>query len=150
MTRSRARLGRRLTALALTLGSVLSGARSSRADEPALSAHLECPHAAEPGRIVCALEVSAASGRLVWADALVVQAPAFARPLRSRASIPVAPSGATSAKLALVASEPGEGELLVLVRGVLCQPHSNGNFCAPSQVAVSAKVLVDAQGSPPP
>jgi hypothetical protein len=147
--RALVRLRDRAAALALA-AIVLATASSSSAEEPEMRARLACPAAASPGRVVCVLEVSAASGRLVWVDALVVQAPAFARPLRSRLVAPVAANGSSSLKLALVASEPGQGELRVRVRGVLCQEDANGDFCSPSVLPVSAKLELAPPAPTPP
>jgi hypothetical protein len=129
---------------------VLAVAPSSSAEEPELRAQLTCPAAASPGRIVCVLDVSAASGRLVWLDALVVQAPTFVRPLRSRLVVPVAANGSSSLKLALVASEAGQGELQLRVRGVLCHESASGEFCGPSLLPVSAKLEISALAAAPP
>lgn len=103
---------------------------------------------AGPGRILCELTTHAAQGKLVWSDALVVRAPAFARPLRSRLvaqfATPAA-SGGAWAKLALVATESGAGKLELLARGVICHDGPAGEWCAP----VQAKVSVDLQVSAP-
>jgi hypothetical protein len=124
---------------------LLAASRSAQADSSGLSARLECARATAPGRIVCELTASASSGKLVWVDALVVQAPPFARPLRSRFVAQTEPAGAlgtASAKLALVASELGIGELELRVRAVLCHEGPNGEWCGPQIVPVSGVVEV--------
>ena len=141
----RARGGHALILLGLFVASP-----SARADNEALSARVECAPAARPGRILCELTANASSGKLVWADVLVVQAPSFARPLRSRVVAQVAPSGAASAKLALVASELGAGELQLRVRGVLCEQGPSGEWCGPEMVRVSAAVEVGQVASKAP
>jgi hypothetical protein len=121
--------------------------------EPALDARVVCAPAIGPGRIVCEFSAAAPSGKLVWVDALVVKAPAFARPLRSRVVAPLAASGergTASAKLALVASELGQGTLDLLVRGVVCQEGPSGEHCAPLQARVSAAVNVGQPAPPQP
>ena len=121
-----------------------------QAEPPALQAQLTCERAAGPGRILCELRTSARSGRLVWSDALVLRAPPFAPPLRSRCVAKLesaATPGTASAKLALVASAPGQGQLELLARGVVCREGQNGEWCAPEVVPVSA--LVDV-GAPAP
>jgi hypothetical protein len=125
-------------------GLLLAVSSSVRAEGPRLSARVECAPAAGPGRILCQLSASAASGKLLWVDALVVQAPPFARPLRSRVVAQVAadPLGTATAKLALVASEPGQGELQLRVRAVVCEEEPSGEACAPEQVLASGKVMV--------
>jgi hypothetical protein len=121
--------------------------------EPELDARVACAPAVGPGRIVCELSAAASSGKLVWVDALVVKAPAFARPLRSRVVAPLAASGdlgTASAKLALVAAELGQGTLDVLVRGVVCHEGPSGEHCAPAQARVSAAVEVGQPAPPVP
>jgi len=133
--------------------SVLGVAPAVRAEGSALSARMECAPATGPGRIVCELNVSASSGTLAWVDALVVQAPPFARPLRSRVTLQVGPAGAlgaASAKLALVASELGRGELQLRVRSVVCRESSSGESCGPEVVPVVAVVLVGQPAPSPP
>ncbi len=131
-------------ALALSLGFSLGAARA-RADEPPFQATLTCQPAAGPGRILCTLGARAAQGKLVWSDALVVHAPAFARPLRSRFVAQLDSAAAArgaSARLALVASAAGEGKLELLARGVVCQEGPSGEWCAPVQAPVSVEIRV--------
>ena len=138
------RAGSLLVAFGLAL------APSVDADTPPLRAELECQRARSPGRVVCELRISASSGTLVWSDALVVRAPPFARPLRSRVSAELGTSaepGVAKAKLALVASEPGQAPLGILARAVGCREHAAGEGCFPEVLSVSAPVQVDA---PPP
>jgi hypothetical protein len=133
--------------LALLLGI----APSARAEDPALSAQVGCAPVASPGRILCDVTANASLGKLVWVDALVVQAPPFARPLRSRvvAQVEAASTPATaSAKLALVASELGTGELALSVRAVVCQEGPSGEWCGPEIVRVSAPVVVGQAPAP--
>ena len=145
-----ARVGGRVCGCVWVVASVLGVAPAANAEGSVLSARVECASATGPGRIVCELNVSASSGKLVWVDALVVQAPPFARPLRSRVVLQVGPAGAlgtASAKLALVASELGRGELQLRVRGVVCRESPSGESCGPEVVPV---VAVVAAGQPAP
>ncbi|MEI9940543.1 MAG: hypothetical protein WDO69_25290 [Pseudomonadota bacterium] len=134
------------------LGCVFGLSLASRlqADDSPFQASLSCEPAAGPGRILCELTTRATQGKLVWSDALVVRAPAFARPLRSRFVAQLgtsAASGGAWAKLALVASEAGAGKLELLARGVICHDSAAGEWCAP----VLAPVTVDLRvGSPSP
>ncbi len=116
-----AQLGRWSLVLLATLT-----ANAAAADSPVLAAELECQRASRPGRILCELSTRAQSGKLVWSDALVVRAPEFARPLRSRFVAQLDPSGAASAsaKLALVAASAGQGKLELLARAVVCRAGS--------------------------
>ena len=128
--------------------------QSGQARNPALQAQLQCEPEAAPGRILCELRTQAAAGTLVWSDALVVRAPAFARPLRSRFAAQLGTSnvgpGVAWAKLALVASQPGQGELELLARGVVCRVGPSGESCTPEFVAVTAAVLVGRAGPAAP
>ncbi len=111
---------------------------------PILTAQLSCQRATGPGRILCELDTQARSGKLVWSDALVVRAPGFARPLRSRFVAKLDSSGAprASAKLALVASATGQGKLELLARGVVCNVGASGEWCGPEAVPVTALIEV--------
>jgi len=123
----------------------LSLASSLRAEPPELQALLHCEPAAGPGRILCELRTSARTGRLVWSDALVVRAPTFARPLRSRFLTQLGTAGAPGggfAKLALVATGAGQGQLELLARAVVCRDGANGEWCAPEVRSVRALVEV--------
>ena len=137
----------RLALSSAVLGLVFS--TPLRADVNRLEAHLSCQSAAGPGRVLCELTTKPASGKLVWSDALVVRAPAFARPLRSRFVAQLGAGnepGAAWAKLALVASHPGEGKLELLARGVVCPDPGAGEPCKAVVLPVSALVTV---GTPP-
>jgi len=135
---------------ALVLASSVLLTSHSRAAEPALRASLSCPPEATPGRIVCELAVQAGEGKLVWSDALVVRAPTFARPLRSRFVAQLTPSGGASAKLALVASSAGEGQLELLARAVLCHDASAGEWCEPVRASVTVGLHVAPLSLPAP
>ena len=132
--------------LSLALGG--SFASPLQADDLPFQASLSCQPAAGPGRILCELQTRATHGKLVWSDALVIRAPAFARPLRSRLlaqlGAPAAAGGAW-AKLALVASEAGQGKLELLARGVVCFDGPAGEWCEP----VLAEVAVEVRVGPP-
>jgi hypothetical protein len=137
------RLGARLLLLGLSLSASL------HADAPALEARLSCQRAAGPGRVLCELSTQALSGKLVWSDGLVVRAPSFARPLRSRFVAQLGAGsepGAAWAKLALVASASGQGRLELLARGVVCRDPGAAESCQALVLPVSALVEV---GAPP-
>ena len=133
----------RRAALVFAIG--LLGASHVHAEGPLFQASLSCPPAAAPGRIVCELVTRATAGKLVWSDALVVRAPVFARPLRSRfvAQLGATPAtGEASAKLALVATEVGDGKLELLARGVICHEGPAGEWCGPVRAAVTTDLWV--------
>jgi hypothetical protein len=115
-------------------------AAAPSAAEP--EARLSCRNEPAPGRVLCELELEASSGRLAWADALVVRTPDFARPLRSR----VGPRDARSAgerrlelPLAFVAARTGKGEVELLARSVVC---SDDERCTPFARTVRARLEV--------
>src|SRR5262245_24427560 len=106
---------------AVLIGLALTA--SARADEIANEARLSCRREASPGRVLCELEVEVTEGRLVWGDALVVSAPDFALPLRSRVGDKSATARAprrVRLPLALAATKTGRGELKVRARAVAC------------------------------
>ena len=79
-------LARRVRAgcTAALLASLAQAAPLNAAPPPELSARLECQRRPTPGRVLCEAELELSSGVLRWVDVLVVEAPAFARPLRAR------------------------------------------------------------------
>ncbi len=116
------------------------------ADAPTLEASLSCRPEAAPGRVLCELVFSAPrGGELVWVDALVTQAPAFAPPLRSRvAAERFARSGAAAHTLGLafVASAAGVGQVSVSARGVACRGTGEQRQCRPAQRLLTGELRV--------
>jgi hypothetical protein len=120
-----------LATLSLGLGFSASGDASNASG--ALAARLVCDPARAPGRVVCAVELSApAEQRIAWADALILSTPAFARPLRSRVTARSDESSAIRLPLALVLDGPGSGLLRVRGRAVLCSRGSAHERCSPA------------------
>lgn len=127
---------------ALVVAVTLAAVPAFSADEPRATATLTCPHAAQPGRVLCELEAKVPAGATIkWADAVLVSAPPFATLLRAR----VGPSDATSREgaswhwtVALAARTRGEGDVEARVRIVSCV----GEACAPAEVAVRASLVV--------
>jgi hypothetical protein len=108
-----------------------SAAPPASAAAPEASVRLSCQRRPTPGRVLCELELELSSGGLRWADVLVVDAPEFARPLRSR----VGPNGLfmkterrQRLQLALAATGVGRGLLKVRARAVYCADAS-GRDC---------------------
>lgn len=104
---------------------VLLGTGPVGADAAALEGTFSCPQRETAGRVVCDLDLSKRSGAstLVWVDALVLKAPPFVRPLRSRVTASVARGGAQALNLpvAFVAQELGRAEITVRARAVVCR-----------------------------
>jgi hypothetical protein len=116
------------------------------AREPAseLSARLVCPRRPTPGRVVCEAELEVKAGVLAWADVLVIEAPAFAPPLRAR----VGPSALfmksdqrQRLQLALAATSAGSGRLRVRARAVVCDG-ADLDACRPAVREADAMVDV--------
>jgi hypothetical protein len=125
------------------LAAALPGTAARAADEPPpMTAKVECARLVEPGRVRCEVEVRAASGHPVhWADAVVVEAPPFAPPLRAR----VGPAEATTHEdsvwrwaIALAARGRGTGTIRIRVRGVACPTEA----CVPFEVEARGEVAV--------
>jgi hypothetical protein len=109
-----------------------------------LSARLVCPPRPGPGRVVCEVELEVETGALAWADVLVMQAPPFAAPLRSR----VGPSALfmkteqrQRLQLALAATGAGSGRLRVRARAVWCAD-ADQRACRPVVREAEASVQV--------
>jgi hypothetical protein len=128
----RRRLGAALGAVLFAAGGAAADARAA---DPELDAKLTCEPARAPGRVVCALDVSApAARRLVWADALILETPPFARALRARVSGRELGASQSSVRLplALVLEGPGRGQVRVRARAVLCAGQGPRERCAPA------------------
>ena len=113
-----------------------------------LTARLACEPLPAPGRVLCEVELTADRGSLVWGDALVVESPEFARPLRARvgATRNAATSASRKISLAFVATRTGRAPVEVLARAVLCagQAEAGAGECRPEQRRLRAELSVGA------
>jgi hypothetical protein len=130
-----------------TLAVALACLATNVAAEPeAFRAALSCRSEAAPGRVLCELTCAARPGaRLVWADALVTEAPAFARPLRARVSperFAEADPSLRKLGLAFVASQPGVGQVRVRARAVVCRGQGADERCRAETRDVAAELRV--------
>jgi hypothetical protein len=121
-----------------------SAAPSTPAAEPlGLQAEAQCEVATGPGKVQCVVRIRPVGGGLQWGDVIVVKAPPFAPPLRTRLAAgdasKVDGEGADFA-LALAATRDGRGELGVVARAVVC----GAAGCRPVTAEASAKVSVGA------
>jgi hypothetical protein len=130
------------TRVVLVAGLASSGSVAAR--DGGLHARIECQPRPTPGRVLCEAELEVETGVLRWADVLVLEAPAFAPPLRAR----VGPSALfmksdqrQRLQLALAATEPGAGRLEIRARAVHC-PDASGRNCQPVVRRASASVSV--------
>lgn len=132
-------LARRLVLLA---GLATSG--SAGAEDSLLQARIACQPRPTPGRVLCEAELEVETGVLRWADVLVLEAPAFAPPLRAR----VGPSELfmksdrrQRLQLSLAATQEGAGVVKIRARAVHC-PDASGRSCLPVVREASARVSV--------
>ena len=129
---------------ALVLLFAWAGEGGAAAPEPALLAEATCDPAPGPGKVHCTVHQRPKGGKWSWGDVIVVSAPPFAPPLRTRvAAGDASRSDAEGADfaLALAATADGSGELRVLARAVVCGPSG----CRPVRAEATAKVVVGAQ-----
>jgi hypothetical protein len=124
----------------LTSGTVLS-------EEPrALEATATCERRASKGRVLCEVEMEVPEGRISWADVLVVRAPPFAPPLRTRVGqneARVRTERRVRVPVAFVATALGQGDVVFRARAVLCRPgRSGGERCAPETREITAPLIV--------
>jgi hypothetical protein len=110
---------------------------------------MQCERVAEPGRVKCSLEVHAPAHRsIAWADAVLLEVPAFAAALKGRLGpTDITGQDATSQKWAfgLVARKAGQGEARARVRLVVCEAESGGGAptrCSPTTIDVRTTVQV--------
>jgi hypothetical protein len=121
---------------------------------PALEASVACERRPDRGRVVCELEAEVREGRLAWADALVVEAPDFAHPLKSRVGPRDAPTRSPQRirlPIAFFAERTGQGWVSVRSRAVVCTGTGGEACTAASRVARATLVVgpVPAESAPP-
>jgi hypothetical protein len=126
--------------------SRVQGAERVRGDGGApfaLVTEVSCDPLPGPGKVQCLVRVKPIGGALRWSDAIVVAAPSFAPPLRTRVAAGDAKHsdlGGVEFSLALAATGDGVGELKVLARGAVC----GDGGCRPVQAEGAARVVVGA------
>jgi hypothetical protein len=134
----------------LLFAATALAAGASRADGgarvPSLVAEVRCDPLPGPGKVQCLVGVRPGGGALRWSDAIVLSAPPFAPPLRTRVAAGDAKRNDAEGadfSLALAATADGVGELKVLARAVVCGDAG----CRPVQAEGVARVAVGASGS---
>jgi hypothetical protein len=128
--------------------ALLAFARPGLADEPKITAAMQCEAAVEPGRVKCSAEVRTAGGRsIAWADLEIVELPEHASALKGR----IGPSDAIAREatiqkwaFGLVARKAGRGEVKGRVRAVVCEPSATDAAprCAPATLDVKTTIQV--------
>lgn len=140
----------------LFVGVALTGAPSPAwsapgAGSPSPAARVTVVATCEPraakGRVVCDVELESDGGRIAWADVVVVEAPAFAPPLRSRIAMTEARTR-TERRLripvAFVASGAGKGAVRFRGRAVVCVARADGGgeVCETATNLAGAELVV--------
>lgn len=115
---------------------------------PRLDVAASCERKASKGRVLCDVEFEIQEGRIAWADVVVVRAPPFARPLRSRVGVLDARSRTerrVHIPVAFVARDQGIGTVAFRGRAVVCSAGASHESCSPvaHEVAVELKVGPD-------
>jgi hypothetical protein len=137
---------RGLLAIAIVSASTRADAESTAA---ATTATASCEHRSTKGRVLCDVELETASGRLAWADVVVVEAPPFAPPLRSRIALGEARSRTDTRvriPVAFVATREGRGKVRFRARAVVCRPLNGAERCttevreAPAEIRVGTDI----------
>ncbi|HMI85915.1 MAG TPA: hypothetical protein VK550_17580 [Polyangiaceae bacterium] len=126
--------------LAVGVARADGGARA-----PSLLAEVTCDPLPGPGKVQCVVRVRPVGGVLRWSDAIVLSAPPFAPPLRTRVAVGDAKRNDAEGadfSLALAATADGVGELKILARATVC----GDGGCRPVQAEAMARVLVGDAG----
>jgi hypothetical protein len=108
---------------------------------PSIAVDASCDAIAGPGKVRCAVHVRPRGGNWRWGDVVVVAAPPFAPPLRTRAGasdIVRKTDAEVEFALALAATADGSGALRVKARAVLCGDVG----CRPVSGETEAQVIV--------
>jgi hypothetical protein len=153
-SRARIDLGNAMRAIVSTgciAGAILGSFGSAQAQDP-LQARLSCIPRVGRGRVLCELVITASAGRLTWADAIIVEAPSFAPPLRDRVGVRAATERSTDRirlPFALVAQQAGKGKVSVKARAVWCKAVTRATgstgqeLCVSKARSTSADVVVE-------
>ena len=127
------------------VGAVALAPGAARADGGArgiaLVTEVTCDPLPGPGKVQCLVRVRPLGGTLRWSDAIVVSAPSFAPPLRTRVAVGDTRRNdgeGADFSLALAATGDGVGELKVLARATVC----GDGGCRPVQAEGAARVVV--------
>jgi hypothetical protein len=136
--------------LFLLFAPLLAGAADAAAR--AIEVTLTCERKPAKGRVICDVEIETATGRIAWADVVVVEAPAFAPPLRSRVAMADARSRAerrVRIPVAFVATAQGRGSVGVRGRAVVCSgPGGDHESCGPTSKEARAELVVGTDVEP--
>jgi hypothetical protein len=127
--------------------SVLFATTTARTAEKALEVTASCERKMAKGRVLCEVELEAATGRIAWADVVVRQAPPFAPPLRSRVAMTearVRTDRRIRIPVALVATTTGRGMVVLQARAALCEGPAARELCRAVSEDVTTELVVGA------
>jgi hypothetical protein len=114
---------------------------------PHLDVSASCERKATKGRVLCDVEFEVPEGRIAWADVVVVQAPQFAKPLRSRVGVLDARSRTDRRihiPVAFIARDQGRGTVAFRGRAVVCSSASARETCLPATHEATVELKVGA------
>jgi hypothetical protein len=118
---------------------------TAASEENGVDVTVSCERKPAKGRVLCDVELEAPRGKIAWADVLVVEAPAFAPPLRSRVALGDERSRTerrVRIPVAFVAKSQGRGNVELRGRAVVCVPAGDAESCSPAQKDVKAELVV--------
>lgn len=140
-----------LRALLVGLVAPMLGGVAVGAERRAIDVTATCEHKAAKGRVICDVEIEAA-GRIAWADVVVVEAPPFAPPLRSRVALADARARTdhrVRIPVAFVATAQGRGTVTVRGRAIVCTGSAGEHeSCGPASKEVSTDLVVGTEVEP--
>lgn len=139
-------------ALLVGLVAPIFGGVAVGAEPRAIDVTATCEHKAAKGRVICDVEIEATGGRIAWADVVVVEAPPFAPPLRSRVALADARARTdrrVRIPVAFVATAQGRGMVTVRGRAVVCTGSAGGHeSCGPVSKDAAAELVVGTDVEP--
>jgi hypothetical protein len=134
---------RALFAFVLVLCSV---GLASAADDPRFEVTVSCERKAAKGRVICEAELESATGRIAWADVVVMSSPPFAEPLRARIGMTDARARTehrVRIPVAFVATTTGRGTVSLRARAALCEKGDAAEeTCRPISKDGTAEMIV--------
>jgi hypothetical protein len=164
VTRVRAlRKVRDAASLLAVVGAVFASVPAARADEArprklgiaradggdtgfSLNAEVDCRPLPGPGKMQCVVRLRPVGGTLHFSDAIVLAAPAFAKPVRDRIVVRAGEHGdGAELPLTLTATADGDDELYVMGRATVC----GARGCRSVQAEASTRVVVGESSSTP-
>jgi hypothetical protein len=138
-----------MTRSALSVLAAVSALGAAGPDPaPRLDVAASCERKAAKGRVLCDVEFEVAEGRIAWADVVVVQAPPFAKPLRSRVGVLDARSRTDKRihiPVAFIATDQGHGTVAFRGRAVVCAATAVREACSPVEHDVAVELKVGAE-----